>query len=138
MSLGGSTSQAVNDAAAAASDAGLFLAVAAGNEAADYHTSSPASEPKVFAVGASDVNDTLASFSNYGKALGVIAPGVDVLSIWMDGTTVSASKDLSIKGSDTNDVVSKLCRALPWLHRTLPGLRLMFSPSRLQNLPLLN
>jgi len=88
MSLGGSTSQSVNDAAAAAVDAGLFFAVAAGNEGADYHTSSPASEPKVFAVGASDVNDTLASFSNYGKGLGIIAPGVDVLSVWMDGTTV--------------------------------------------------
>jgi cerevisin len=33
-------------------------------------------------TGASDVNDKLADFSNYGKDLGVIAPGVDVNSTW--------------------------------------------------------
>jgi len=82
MSLGGEKMQSVNDAAAAAVDAGIFVAVAAGNEGQDYTNTSPASEPKVFAVGASDVNDKLADFSNYGKNLGVIAPGVDVNSTW--------------------------------------------------------
>jgi subtilisin family serine protease len=82
MSLGGEKMQSVNDAAAAAVDAGIFVAVAAGNEGQDYTNTSPASEPKVMAVGASDVNDNLADFSNYGKDLGVIAPGVDVNSTW--------------------------------------------------------
>lgn len=89
MSLGGGTSAVVNAAVAAAVDAGLFFAVAAGNDGADFSTSSPANEPKAFAVGASDSTDKLASFSNYGKTLGVIAPGVDVLSTWNDGKTVS-------------------------------------------------
>jgi subtilisin family serine protease len=89
MSLGGGKTQSVNDAVAAAVDAGLFFAVAAGNDGADFSTTSPASEPKAFAVGASDNTDTLADFSNYGKTLGVIAPGVDILSIWNDGKTVS-------------------------------------------------
>jgi subtilisin family serine protease len=89
MSLGGSKSQAVNDAVASAVDAGVFMAVAAGNEAQDFSNTSPASEPKAFAVGASDSTDTLASFSNYGQTLGIIAPGVDILSTWSDGTTVS-------------------------------------------------
>jgi hypothetical protein len=89
MSLGGSKSQAVNDAVASAVDAGIFFAVAAGNEGVDFSSTSPASEKKAFAVGASDVSDTLASFSNFGATLGVIAPGVDVLSTWNDGTTVS-------------------------------------------------
>jgi subtilisin family serine protease len=51
MSLGGSMMQSVNDAAAAAVDAGIFVAVAAGNDGTDFSNSSPASEPKVFAVG---------------------------------------------------------------------------------------
>jgi subtilisin family serine protease len=91
MSLGGGKQQSVNDALAAAVDAGLFFAVAAGNDGDDFASYSPASEPKAFAIGASDVNDALASFSNYGKTLGVIAPGVDVNSTWNDGTTVSFS-----------------------------------------------
>jgi len=91
MSLGGGKTQSVNDAVAAAVDAGLFFAVAAGNDGADFSSTSPASEPKAFAVGASDSTDTLASFSNYGRTLGVIAPGVDVLSIWNDGTTNTIS-----------------------------------------------
>lgn len=91
MSLGGGTSATVNAAVAAAVDAGLFFAVAAGNDGSDFSSSSPANEPKAFAVGASDSTDVLASFSNYGKTLGVIAPGVDVLSTWNDGKTVSTS-----------------------------------------------
>lgn len=91
MSLGGGKQQSVNDAVAAAVDAGLFFAVAAGNDGDDFATYSPASEPKAFAIGASDVSDALASFSNYGKTLGVIAPGVDVNSTWNDGKTVKIS-----------------------------------------------
>jgi subtilisin family serine protease len=89
MSLGGGTSTTVNAAVAAAVDAGIFFAVAAGNDGTDFANSSPANEPKAFAVGASDSTDGLASFSNYGKTLGIIAPGVDVLSTWNDGNTVS-------------------------------------------------
>ena len=91
MSLGGGKTQSVNDAVAAAVDAGLFFAVAAGNDGADFSTTSPASEPKAFAVGASDSTDLFASFSNYGDSLGVIAPGVDIQSTWIgsDSATVS-------------------------------------------------
>lgn len=89
LSLGGGNSATVNGAVAAAVDAGLFFAVAAGNEASDFSTTSPANEPKAFAVGASDASDNLANFSNFGRTLGVIAPGVDVLSTWTNGGTVS-------------------------------------------------
>jgi subtilisin family serine protease len=94
MSLGGGYIQSVNDALAAAVDSGLFFGVAAGNDGEDFSSSSPASEPKAFAVGASDNTDALAYFSNYGATLGVIAPGVDVLSTWNDGKTVSKDQTL--------------------------------------------
>jgi len=85
LSLGGVFSQATNDAAAAAVREGLFLAVAAGNSGLPTITSSPASEKSVCTVGASDVNDAKASFSNFGLLVDVFAPGVDVLSTWIDG-----------------------------------------------------
>lgn len=87
MSLGGGFTQALNDAAAAIVDAGLFLAVAAGNDASDAANSSPASEPKACTVGASDSADAIADFSNFGKVVDVFAPGVDVLSTVPGGET---------------------------------------------------
>ncbi|TID23562.1 subtilisin-like serine protease pr1a [Venturia nashicola] len=91
MSLGGDKSVSINAAVAAAVDAGIFFAVAAGNESVDFVGTSPADEPKAFAVGASDITDSFADFSNFGKTLGAIAPGVDVLSTWNDGGTKSIS-----------------------------------------------
>jgi subtilisin family serine protease len=82
MSLGGGSSASMNAAAKAMVDAGVFLAVAAGNSDDDAQYYSPASEPSVCTVGASDDTDTRAYFSNYGTLVDVFAPGVDVLSTW--------------------------------------------------------
>ncbi|KAI0180665.1 peptidase S8/S53 domain-containing protein [Hypoxylon sp. FL1284] len=82
MSLGGSTSSAVNSAAASIVDAGMFLAVAAGNEASDASTSSPASEESACTVGATTIDDELASYSNYGSDVDILAPGTDIESLW--------------------------------------------------------
>jgi subtilisin family serine protease len=85
MSFGGSKSQSLNDAAASLVQAGYFVGVAAGNGNAlgqpiDAGTVSPASEPSVCTVGATDSNDNVASFSNYGSVVDIYAPGVSVLS----------------------------------------------------------
>lgn len=87
MSLGGPTSSAVNKAAAGITSAGLFLAVAAGNEATDASGSSPASEKSACTVGATDKTDTLSDFSNFGSVVDVLAPGTDIQSTWNDGRT---------------------------------------------------
>lgn len=92
LSLGSSRSAAVNAAAAAAVRAGVFLSVAAGNYADDSQYYSPASEPTVCTVGATDVDDALAYFSNYGAVVDIFAPGVDVLSSWIGGPTQTVSK----------------------------------------------
>ncbi|KAL1591723.1 hypothetical protein SLS60_011722 [Paraconiothyrium brasiliense] len=91
MSLGGSKSTAVNSAAAGVVSAGVFLAVAAGNEAQSAANVSPASEPTVFTVGATDSSDAFASFSNYGSAVDGNAPGVSILSTWNNGGTNTIS-----------------------------------------------
>jgi subtilisin family serine protease len=96
MSLGGGFSQALNDAAANIVSAGIFLAVAAGNgdflgRPVDISTVSPASAESACTIGASDISDRVASFSNYGALLDVYAPGVNVLSTYIGATTRSLS-----------------------------------------------
>jgi subtilisin len=98
MSLGGSFSQAVNDAVTACVNKGVVMVAAAGNSAADASGFSPASATGVICVGAyadsdglpggkgaavstGEKDDTFAtSFSNFGKRVDVIAPGCDILS----------------------------------------------------------
>ena len=85
MSLGGGFSQSVNDGVAKLQSAGVFVAVAAGNENTDASNTSPASEPSVCTVGASDKNDQRSEFSNYGKPVDIFAPGTDIESTWIGG-----------------------------------------------------
>jgi subtilisin family serine protease len=94
MSLGGGKSEAVNSAVAAAVRAGVFFAVAAGNAADDSAFWSPASEPTACTVGATDVDDVNAWFSNYGSVVDIYAPGVDVLSAWIGGVDDTVSDSL--------------------------------------------
>jgi subtilisin family serine protease len=49
----------------------------------DADTTSPAREPLAITVGAIDVKDKRASFSNYGRKIDIFAPGVDILSAWI-------------------------------------------------------
>ncbi|RCI11606.1 putative subtilisin-like protease [Ophiocordyceps polyrhachis-furcata BCC 54312] len=91
MSLGGSFSKAVNSAAANIVKAGLFLAVAAGNDGADASGYSPASEPSACTVGATTRVDALASYSNIGSIVDVLAPGSNITSTWVGGKTKSIS-----------------------------------------------
>ncbi|RFU80262.1 serine protease precursor [Trichoderma arundinaceum] len=91
MSLGGTQSDAVNQAAASITGAGLFLAVAAGNDGADTSGYSPASEPSVCTVGATEKDDTLASYSNIGELVDILAPGTDITSAWPGNRTNTIS-----------------------------------------------
>ena len=91
MSLGGSKSTAVNQAAASMVNAGVFLAVAAGNENTDASTSSPASESSVCTVGATDSSDARASYSNYGSIVDIFAPGSNIKSAWIGSSSATVS-----------------------------------------------
>lgn len=88
ISLGGTKSDAVNQAAASITGAGLFLAVAAGNNyGLDTANFSPSSEPSACTVGATDRNDTLAVYSNIGQLVDVLAPGTNITSAWPGNQT---------------------------------------------------
>jgi subtilisin len=81
MSLGGSKSQVVADAAEYAHNNGVLLVAAAGNSGpCSDCVGYPAAEPEVIAVTATDSNDDLAEFSSTGPEVELAAPGVDILS----------------------------------------------------------
>ncbi len=99
---GGGYSQALYDAIDVAGNAGIMFVAAAGNSGQniDVSPSYPASYdlPEIVAVAATDHNDLMASFSNYG-ATGVDlgAPGVSILSTvigngyaYFSGTSMAA------------------------------------------------
>ena len=93
---GGGYSQALADAISRAQKAGALFVAAAGNEGNnnDANPSYPASytQDNVLAVAATDANDNLASFSNYGTAnVDMGAPGVSILSTWLGGGYSSLS-----------------------------------------------
>ncbi|KAI8631373.1 alkaline serine protease P32 [Xylariaceae sp. FL1651] len=85
LSLGGSYSQAMNIAADRLANAGAFVAVAAGNARIDARGISPASARSVCTVGATNPDDSMASYSNYGPLVNILAPGTNVVSTWPNG-----------------------------------------------------
>ncbi|PLB42462.1 S8 family peptidase [Aspergillus candidus] len=89
MSLGGSFSQAFNDAVQDAFEKGVLSIVAAGNENADASDSSPASAPDAITVAAISENNARAEFSNFGKVVDIFAPGEDILSAWIGSKTAT-------------------------------------------------
>ena len=96
MSLGGSVSQALDDAVFNASQGGVLFALAAGNETDNANNHSPArvNGPNIFTVSAMDKNDAWASFSNFGNPpVDYCMPGVGILSTWIgDGyNTISGT-----------------------------------------------
>ena len=94
MSLGGSVSQALDDAVRRSADSGVFYAVAAGNSGANACSSSPAragTHNGVMTTAATNSADSEASWSNYGSCVDVWAPGVSILSTRRGGGTTTMS-----------------------------------------------
>ena len=89
MSLGGGASSTVDAAVTAVHDAGLTVAVAAGNSATDACTTSPARTPAALTVGATTSTDARASYSNTGTCLDLFAPGSSITSTWIGSTTAT-------------------------------------------------
>jgi subtilisin family serine protease len=87
MSLGGGFDQATNDAVTRSIADGVVYAISAGNSNANACNFSPASTPNAITVGATDITDTRASFSNKGRCLDIFAPGVNITSDWNGSDT---------------------------------------------------
>lgn len=91
-----SPSAAADAAFAKAYDAGIVLIAASGNSSTPY-VGYPAAHPDVIAVGATDDEDNLASFSQFGSDQELTAPGVNNLASYLVGkgveTTLLVSTD---------------------------------------------
>jgi hypothetical protein len=131
MSLGGGSSTSVNSATANAVTAGVFMVVAAGNDAKDASNTSPASEATAYTVGATDSLDNFASFSNFGSAVDILAPGVAILSTWLNNGIVSISTlyHVSYRVTLSYRILSPVLR---WLLPTSLVLLLTFLPWRVK------
>ncbi|MEU4231400.1 S8 family serine peptidase [Nonomuraea sp. NPDC026600] len=108
LSLGcnGCTSSAISTAITNATNAGIVVVVAAGNNHSNASTFFPANHPDVVTVSAltdndglagglggstlscrteTDADDTSAFYSNYGATIEITAPGTCIYSTWMGG-----------------------------------------------------
>lgn len=78
MSLSGPDDDAtLAKAIKVAAQAGIVVVAASGNDGHGY-ISFPAGDPGAISVGASDFNDAIASFSNFGAGLTLVAPGTAI------------------------------------------------------------
>src|SRR6266487_5318316 len=91
MCLGGGKSDALDAATTNLWDAGVFVAVAAGNDDADACEASPAGASGAFTVAASDNTDAKSSFSNSGPCVEAYAPGSGIKSDYLLGLTATLS-----------------------------------------------
>ena len=89
MSLGGGFSATLNSAVDRSTAAGVTYAIAAGNSTADACNSSPASAASSITVGATDINDAFATFSNFGTCVHINGPGVNITSAWIGSNTAT-------------------------------------------------
>jgi subtilisin len=96
MSLGASShSQTIQNACDAAYNQGLLLVAAAGNSGNRAGTGNnvnyPAAYASVIAVAATDTSNKRASFSSTGPAVEISAPGVSIISTYLNNGYASAS-----------------------------------------------
>ncbi|OBA22836.1 hypothetical protein METBIDRAFT_93446 [Metschnikowia bicuspidata var. bicuspidata NRRL YB-4993] len=115
MSLGGGKSPALDMAVNAAVKSGIHFAVAAGNENQDASNSSPASAELAITVGASTISDARAYFSNYGSAVDIFAPGLNILSTYIGSETSTATL------SGTSMASPHICGLLTYYLSLQPG-----------------
>lgn len=94
MSLGGSASNALDDAVRRSIADGVSYAVAAGNgnsagRQANACKQSPARVAEAMTISATDSTDRKATWANYGNCVDWFAPGVSITSSWYTSSTAT-------------------------------------------------
>ena len=87
ISLGTPASTAMDDAVRGLIASGVPTIVSAGNAGTDACLRSPARVAEAITVGATNVSDQQASFSNFGSCVDLYAPGEGITSAWLNGGT---------------------------------------------------
>ncbi|KAK3832517.1 MAG: peptidase S8/S53 domain-containing protein, partial [Linnemannia elongata] len=89
LSLGAEFNGPTNEAIQEAMRLGIHFSIAAGNDGKDACQFSPASTPGAMTVGATDKDDTIASYSNFGPCVAIFAPGSAIVSAWAESNTAT-------------------------------------------------
>lgn len=94
LSLSGPKSKLVEEAIAQTAGSGnIPMIVSAGNTGDDACKYLPAASKDAFAVGATDISDTIAYYSAIGDCVRMYAPGTNILSDWFTSDTATMRLD---------------------------------------------
>jgi serine protease len=125
MSFGGAGfSQSMQDAIHDAVAAGAIVVAAAGNLGVDAKGDSPAGLDGVITVGAVDLSGTIASYSNYGEVVALMAPGGSPLRDPDTGAPQGVLSTIELLGSGfTYTYYAGTSQAAPFVSGTVALMR---------------
>ncbi|MDB4965717.1 MAG: peptidase and in kexin sedolisin [Myxococcales bacterium] len=128
MSFGGAGfSQSMQDAIHEAVGAGTIVVAAAGNLAVDAKGDSPAGLDGVISVGAVDPTGVMASYSNYGSVVSLMAPGGSPLRDPMTGQPEGVLSTIQLVGSGfTYTYYAGTSQAAPFVSGTVSLMKGLF------------
>ncbi len=89
VSLGGGADATLDQAVRNSIAAGVTYAIAAGNSNANAANYSPARVSEAITVGATQSNDSRASYSNWGATVDIFAPGTSITAAWRTSDTAT-------------------------------------------------
>lgn len=132
------TANSVDEVIAGASDAGIHVSVAAGNDGEDACGSTPAhlggANSNVVTVGSVNIRNQVSSFSNIGKCVDIYAPGEQILSAWSTGDTIiNFLSGTSMACPHTTGVMAYLMAQDPSLGQNPAGLKAKLLQTARQN-----
>jgi subtilisin family serine protease len=95
LSLGGGASSALNTAVTNLYNAGVFVAVAAGNSNANACNFSPSGATNATTAAASTATDQRVTSSNWGSCVDLYAPGQNVPTVGLNGSVTTGGSSLA-------------------------------------------